>query len=243
MISSASRSIPASRACSIVLAISDSGMPKSRSMCWRYSVAPVVAARNASVCTAAPHIGRSSRGGPGRTTIVGAGRGPVSSAGGTTSPGAVPTGSSTVAPRGTSACLRFERRIASWSRSGQRIINPSKIFQIRPSSAGSSSDGRPWKSPTTAAVRSSSVGPKPPLVTMRSMPADDSQRKASRTSSGRSPTTMLWATSTPISRRRSASHGPLRSTTRPVSTSVPVTTMPARAAISRSPGPSWDRRA
>ena len=33
----------------------------------------------------------------------------------------------------------------------------------------------------------------------------------------------------PISRRRSDSHGPLRSDTRPESTSVPVTTMPARA--------------
>ena len=40
----------------------------------------------------------------------------------------------------------------------------------------------------------------------------------------------MCASSTPSSSRRSASHGPLRSRTRPVSTSVPVTTMPARSA-------------
>ena len=47
----------------------------------------------------------------------------------------------------------------------------------------------------------------------------------------------------PSSRRRSASHGPLRSLTRPVSTSVPVTTMPARALmpqVGRSSGGQLD---
>src|ERR1700709_2371840 len=53
-------------------------------------------------------------------------------------------------------------------------------------------------------------------------------------SSGRSPTIVVWARSTPSSRSRSASQGPLRSLTRPVSTSVPVTTMPARALIAGS---------
>jgi hypothetical protein len=224
--------MPASRACTMVLAISDSGIPKSRSMSWRYSVAPATAVRNASVCTAVPHIGCSSRGGPGRTTMVGPPG--ASEGGGTTSPGAVPTGSSTVAPSGTSACFLLDRRIASWSRSGQRLMSRSRIAQMRPSKATSKASGRRWNSPTTAAVRSSSVGPRPPLVTIRSTPAEASHPKASRTSCGRSPTTMLCATSTPTSRSRSASHGPLRSTTRPVKTSVPVTTMPARALIRSS---------
>ena len=37
---------------------------------------------------------------------------------------------------------------------------------MRPSSASSSTIARPWNSPTTAAVRSSAVGPRPPLVQM-----------------------------------------------------------------------------
>ena len=39
---------------------------------------------------------------------------------------------------------------------------------IRSSSAASSTIGRPAKPPTTSAVRSSAVGPSPPLVTIRS---------------------------------------------------------------------------
>ena len=48
-------------------------------------------------------------------------------------------------------------------------------------------------------------------------------------SRGRSPQIVMCASSTPSSRSRSAIHGPFRSWTRPVRTSVPVTTMPARA--------------
>ena len=108
-----------------------------------------MAARNASLSTAADHMGRSSLGGPGRTTIVGA----VPDGGGTISPGAVPTGSSTVAPSGTIACLRFAASIAAGSRSGQRESSGSTIRRTRSASALSSEDGRPWKSPTTGAVR------------------------------------------------------------------------------------------
>ena len=90
-----------------------------------------------------------------------------------------------------------------------------------------------WNSPATWAVRSSAVGPSPPLVTIRSTPSWARKASAARMSRGRSPTTEMWASSTPSSRRRSDSHGPLRSVTRPLRTSVPVTTIPARAAISR----------
>ncbi len=65
--------------------------------------------------------------------------------GGTTSPGAVPTGSSTVAPSGIIACLRFEIRIASRSRLGQRCISPARISSIRASRPGSSTISRPLK--------------------------------------------------------------------------------------------------
>ena len=43
---------------------------------------------------------------------------------------------------------------------------------MRPSSASSRTISRPWKRPTTSAVRSSAVGPRPPLVTITSTPLD-----------------------------------------------------------------------
>ena len=84
--------------------------------------------------------------------------------------------------------------------------------------------------PTTAAVRSSAVGPSPPEVITRSIRSRARKSSAERMSSARSATTMTCASSTPCSRRRSDSHGPLRSTITPDSTSVPVTTIPAREA-------------
>ncbi len=66
-------------------------------------------------------------------------------------------------------------------------------------------------------------------MTTRSIPSAAKKRRAPLMSCGRSPTTAMWAMSIPSSRSRSASHGPFRSTTRPVSTSVPVTMIPARA--------------
>ena len=65
-------------------------------------------------------------------------------------------------------------------------------------------------------------------------PLRGQEAQRARISSRRSPTIITWASSIPTSRRRSASHGPLRSWRRPESTSVPVTTMPARAVPARS---------
>ncbi len=110
-------------------------------------------------------------------------------------------------------------------------LSRSTIAAMRCSSCGSSCIGRPWNAATTSAVRSSAVGPRPPDVMMRSTPLPAMNASAARRSSGRSPTTTMCATSTPTRRSCSASQGPLRSATRPVSTSVPVTTMPARVAI------------
>ena len=117
MISSPSSPGAAASAARSVSAISDSGMPYRRSVCWRYVVAPAIAAANVSAAVAAGHISCSSRGGPGSTTTVGP---PFADAGGTTRPGAVPTGSRIVAPSGTTACLRLDARTASGSRPGQR---------------------------------------------------------------------------------------------------------------------------
>jgi hypothetical protein len=59
-------------------------------------------------------------------------------------------------------------------------------------------------------------------------------------SDARSPQMVMWASSTPNSSSRSAIHGPLRSATRPVNTSVPVTTMPARALTAMTLGVQED---
>ena len=63
------------------------------------------------------------------------------------------------------------------------LISGRRISAIRSSSASSSTISRPWNAPTTSAVRSSAVGPRPPLVTTRSMPSRAKKRSAPRMSS------------------------------------------------------------
>src|SRR5918998_590465 len=98
--------------------------------------------------------------------------------------------------------------------------------------ASSSSSGTPANLATTSAVRSSAVGPSPPLVTIKSTPWPARNRNAAARSCDRSPTHSRWATSTPSSPSCCANHGPLRSVSCPVSSSVPVTTIPARTSAS-----------
>ena len=198
----------------------------------RTSVAPATAARNASVSRAAAHIGCSSRGGPGSTTTVGAGRRPSAAARPRPAPSRPARAPSR--PRGTCACLRVPRAIAARSTFGQRCASGATIAAIRCSSASSSTSRRPAKSATTSVVRSSAVGPRPPLVTIRSTRSAARKRSAAAMSSRRSPTIRMCARSTPSSRSRSDSHGPLRSAMIPLRTSVPVMTMPARALTCRS---------
>ena len=71
-------------------------------------------------------------------------------------------------------------------------------------------------------------------MTTRSTPWEAMKRSASPMSSRRSATITISATSIPRSRRRSDSHGPLRSEMIPDSTSVPVMRMPARRLTCRS---------
>src|SRR4051812_47333541 len=210
-----------------------SSVPQSRTVPWRNSVRPASARWTGSVPPAAGHMPCSSAGGPGRTSTVGPA---VPSAAGTTRPGAVPTGSRTVAPAGTSACFRTPAAVdAASARHPRRAIQRSTTAPMRRSSAVSTADGRPWNAPTTSAVRSSAVGPRPPDVMTRSAPVSTRKASALRMSSGRSPTTTTCPTSTPRRRSCSASQGPFRSVTRPVSTSVPVTTMPARVVTGSDP--------
>ncbi len=209
-----------------VRASSDSGIPIIRMI--RCSSESVSSARTAGVRTASAHIGCSSPGGPGSTTTGGR---PSPD---TTSPGAVPTGSSTTAPSGTRACLRAPARIPSSDASRHRRRIRATICQIRSSSAGSTDIGRPANPATTSAVRSSAVGPSPPDVMIRSIRSEARNSSAARTSEGRSPTTITCASETPAPRSCSASHGPLASRMIPESTSVPVTTMPARALTTSS---------
>src|ERR1700761_5226975 len=191
-----------------------------------------MASWTAGVCTAVFHIGCSSRGGPGSTTTVGLP--------GTMTPGAVPTGSITTAPTGTMACLRLAARTASKSPAPRRAINFFKIAAILASISLSSTSSRSQNRATVATVMSSAVGPRPPLVTIRSTPSPARKRSCASISAARSPQMVMCASSTPSSSSRSASHGPLRSATRPVNTSVPVTTMPARALTAKRLGVEQD---
>ena len=207
-----------------VLASSDSGIPNMRSVKpSKGSARSSTAATGSGSRAPRGHIAWSSRGGPGRTITVG----PLGRA--RPGPGAVPAGSIAVAPSGTIACFRLASRRASAS----KCIRRAKLGEDRARSSppsprrGPARGRRSW--PTTSAVRSSAVGPSPPLVTIRSTPcARARNRSAASRSSGRSPTQRMWVTSTPSSPSRSEIQGPLRSVTRPVRTSVPVTRIPAR---------------
>ena len=119
----------ASSAIRSVSAISDSGIPiQPQHLLAQLDGARDSRARMPAVATAAGHIALQLARRPGEHDDR---RAAVDRR--TTRPGAVPTGSSTVAPAGTTACLRFDARIASGSRSGQRDISGRRISAIRSS--------------------------------------------------------------------------------------------------------------
>ncbi len=101
-------------------------------------------------------IGLISRGGPGR-----AARRPCAPAS-IHSPGAVPFGlASTIAPRGTIACRRLISGICQPRAANRRRIASVIDVDLRTAAA-------PGAAATTSRVRSSSVGPRPPVNTTRS---------------------------------------------------------------------------
>ncbi len=225
-----------------VAASSDSGVPHSRSVV----LAQLRRARRArrrragrprarpATCPAARAAARAA---PARAARSGPRRG------GTTSPGAVPTGAQhRWRPRARSACLRVAAAVASGSSRhparGREPLDDAARCAAR--ARGRGPTGRPWKRGDD--LGGEVVGGRPePAAGDEQIDAQVRQEpSAARRSSGRSPTTTIWAMSTPTWRSWSASHGPLRSLTRPVSTSVPVTTTPARMLTSSILGRTRD---
>ena len=148
VISSASRSMPRSSARRSVSAISDSGIPNSRSISLAVArCAPPSRGRNASVCgRRGPHRLQLARR-PGQHDD-GRARGAVGAAG--------PRGRARCRPArgssrrlGSSPACGCPARSPSRSIPGQRLAMPSRIFAMRPRSGSSSTIARPWKSPTT----------------------------------------------------------------------------------------------
>ena len=101
---------------------------------------------------------------------------------------------------------------------------------MRSSSASSSTISRPWKARHD--LGGQVVGGRPQAAAgddqVDALAGQEAQR-APRCPPGGRRRRPCARGRRPSSSRRSDSHGPLRSATRPVSTSVPVTTMPARA--------------
>ena len=94
--------------------------------------------------------------------------------------------------------------------------------------ASSRTRSTPANPATTSPVRSSAVGPRPPLVTISALPAVAAHRSAASRSPGRSPTSCRCATSNPRAVSSLASHGPLASAITPVMSSLPVSSTAAR---------------
>ena len=155
---------------------------------------------------------------------------PSSAAGGTTTPGAVPTGSSTVAPCGHVRLLA-------------RAARHRGAVDVRPALRERRDDRRDpllqlrVEHQRPAREVGDHLGRE--VVRRRAEPAardDQVHALGARGSAARRPCprggrrrSRCARRSTPSSRRRSDSHGPLRSEMIPLRTSVPVTTMPARA--------------
>ena len=101
------------------------------------------------------HIGRISRGGPGSVTST------RPSGASTSQPGAVPFGLGSASADGIrQACLRLT--------SGKAIPRRSKRSRSHASISGSTVGSSPTSAATASRVRSSGVGPRPPVVTTRS---------------------------------------------------------------------------
>ena len=126
--------------------------------------------RRSSGTTESVNMGRNSRGGPGSMMSQlgwpparnGLGRNSIAS------PGAVPCGlCNTVAPSGIMAC--------TFVRSGMGRLRRSKIWRMCASTAASSRNSFPSNCATKSRVRSSEVGPSPPVAITRSARASASR--------------------------------------------------------------------
>ena len=229
----------ASSASRSVSAISDSGIPNSRSISWRSSTAP--ADRRAE------RLGRD-RGGPHRLQLArrpgqhddrrAAALAAAPPARARCRPARAPS-----RPRARPPACGWSR-IASGSSSGQRDISGRGSRRCAPPAPRRAPSARPWKSPDD--LRGEVVGGRPQAaagdddVDARARPGSAAPR---RMSSRRSPTISDVARGR---RRPRAGARPATArcgrSTRPVRTSVPVTTMPARA-LTRSGSAAIARKA
>src|SRR5579883_1057167 len=159
----------------------DSPRPVMRMRRWTRRAPETRRARRGRTCSL--NMGMSSRGGPGKRASMR----PESSI---QMPGAVPREfASGSAPSGTMACCKLFSVI-----SRPKLRKRARMCSTRSSRRRSL---RPRTSETASRVRSSCVGPRPP-VEMTSGTRSRASRKASRRNSRLSPTTVLRTTSMPI---------------------------------------------
>ncbi len=194
-------------------AISDSPRPEVRSVTEAVrSPRPRAASRGE---TQSRHIGRISRGGPGNAmTTRPSGRS-------THQPGAVPLAFGMAVADGIShACFRFVAANGTFRRAKR-----SRSHVSRPAST----DGVwPIAAAIDSRVRSSGVGPRPPVETTRST-SERAVTKASRTTDSSSGSAVTRRTSTPAAVRSAASSPALVSRVSPTVISEPIERISARS--------------
>src|SRR5665213_2550165 len=207
-------------------------------MRWSTSDSPMPATRNSRTINRTPVESRASRGSTCAANMA------FSSCGGPGSkmkmrsaasiqrPGAVPRSlSRTIAPSGTFACRLFTSDIArpSWRKRASILLI----------TAGSRDIFLPSRSATASRVRSSSVGPRPPLAIINSTRFAASS-KAARSGARSSPTTVLRVTSIPRRFSCAVMNRELVSTRSGVSSSDPTAMISAFMFCFRS---AWKREA
>ena len=189
-----------------ISATCDSPIPWRRSVRTTRSAPTPRSARRGSTCSA--HMGRISRGGPGSVTIT------RPSGRSTHQPGAVPLGlGSEVADGMTHACFTFTDG-NGWPRRAQRPLSQSSV-------ASSTDTVSSQTAATASRVRSSGVGPRPPVVTTRSA-RESAVRSASTTTSRSSGRSAIRETATPWATSERASSPLLVSVVSPTVSSEPI---------------------
>ena len=194
-------------------AAAPSPRPKLRTMKEAMTAPPLSARKGTTLCRS---MGSSSDGGPGSMSTQ-----PFAPTG-TAQPGAVPTAlGKAVAPSGSRACLRWlddMGRLPKYSRRRARL-------------SASSSNGTFATRATVSLVRSSSVGPSPPVVITTSARPRASRRAASRRGP-LSPRVCTCKRSTPRAESSRATWAASALTVCPKRSSVPTEMISARIVCS-----------
>ena len=146
-------------------------------------------------------------------------------------PGAVPTRLGSIsAPRGNRAWTRFRSAMGRFRRAN--------IARMASSASGSSTSGTPATRASASRVRSSWVGPSPPLIRTRSARPVATLKAA--TFSSRSSPSVVWKwTGTPTAASPRLNHWLFVSSDCPLTISLPIEMI--SAFINDVPGPRFDR--